>query len=549
MAAIEVVEPAAVEASGLFTACAQCALLGAEVEVPSKPGRYVCSEACAVALANGGIPQNAVPSAMPVKCSIGAIIYNSALLNPVHIVDAAQWVMVSGLDGIRARVEGLHTSVVRYNITRGGPRSHLCMPLDPTLYNAAMAWARHYAEGAIKLLPPKQTAPSLTKEALDKLRDDRAAAGESEADLHAMTLWYVYATFWRLYLATHDQAAFCALSPSDLARVRHMRPEPMPDPTKRSNQLVSRDAEASLCRLEAAVSRAVKYLFELGTPHELIHASLVKGLFIDAEPDEFAVRYHHDPAKPLSPAEVDQLLEVRAAKSLLEHAGAGNEERFIRAVVDSHAGIGSWVKARFNRTVGRAKGVTSRAGYSWVTLADRLYQLALANKCDNGMIAAGAQLAIAGLFNDPRRAVTPEIDFGVAYQSALRSVYVHDMPQSTQPPTNWDQLWETWVTAAETLGRPLSGRDDRIQSYTCSKSGAGKLAPSVWRTLPHDIALQVLAMGQYLSMSDQTSGTNSVKREQRVKSDIKELVKELTRKVGSSDAHLILKAITPRLIH
>ena len=193
---VSVVEPAAVEEGGLFTACARCALLGAEMEIPNKPGRYVCSEICATAVANAGIPANAVPSAVQVKSSMMGIIYKCSLLNPVHIVDAAQWLAVGGTESIAARVAGLHAGMVAYNASRGGPYSHLPMPLDPQLYNAAMAWARRYAQIALGLIPAREGA-TMTKEALDKLRDARIVSGESDADLNVMTLWYVYATFWR----------------------------------------------------------------------------------------------------------------------------------------------------------------------------------------------------------------------------------------------------------------------------------------------------------------------------------------------------------------
>lgn len=537
-----IVSPDSVERGGLFTKCVNCGLLGAEIELPANDGHYVCNDICATSVKNSGIPANAVPSAVPISSSMIGLIYKCSLLDPKHIVDAAQWLVVGGTDSVASRVAALHSGMVDYNTTRGGPYSHLPMPLDPQMYNITMAYARRYAQAALaQVADYAPTAATLNKEAIEALRTQRATTGESEASLHVMTLWYVYATFWRRYLLSYDWASFCDLSESDRTKTKQMRPENVPLPDATTPAMVTQDTSASMKRLQVAVEAAVRLLYNIGFTKELIQSSVVNGLFADVAAGEFDIRA---PDAAPGAGTPDQIVRVEESAAMMVHASSGQDEEFIRAVTESHAGITSWVKARFNRTVARAKGFTSRSGYNVVSLADRLYQLALANKCDNGMIATGAGLAIAGIYEAKNDAgapmnITKKLSFEYKYRAELKALSNGiDLGQ-------WRKDFDAWVGAAALLSKTSLGRDARIQSYTCQRSSSAKLAISVWKTLPRDIAQQIIAMGKYLYLSDQSSGVSAVKRQQRVKDDVKFLVNELTRKVGNVDTTILLVTISP----
>lgn len=539
--ASSVVEPAQVEREGLFTACANCNLLGAEICLALPSERYVCSEFCATSVRNNGIPKAAVPIARSVTSSMKGIVYKCSLLDPKHLVDAAQWLVVSGTEQIEPRLSGLHVGMVHYNITRGGPYSHLPLPLDPDLYNRTMVYARHYAQNAISSLPADGTNIS-TKEVLEKLRQQRADTGETDAPLHAMTLWYVYATFWRRYLHTYDWASFCDLSEADRAKTTQMRPREYPPPDPASPAMVSQDTRASMLRLRLAIEQAVQLLFDTGLTRELIAKALVSGLFADVKTGEFDIR-SPEPAV-VGGGTPDRVLSVEGVDALVRHSDVNDEELFVRAVTEAHAGITSWVKARFNRALGRVKGFTSRVGYDWVSLADRLYQVALANKCNGGMMAKAAGLAIDALYkgtgpNNRRETITHEMSFVVKYRAALRK---HGEGLDL---TGWEREFDTYAGAALVLARQRKARDERIEQYTCVKSSSSKLSISVWVTLPDDIARQIIAMVRYIRLDDRASGVPLEKRKERVKKDIVSLVTELVRKVGTDDATDLLIAISP----
>lgn len=539
MQSVAAMEDAIDEMGGLFTRCARCAVMGADVTVTLQQGSapvYACNDVCAKALKDGGVPTSALPSTAPVQCSLFSIIYKCGMLEPVHIVDAAQWLVAAGVDQIGSRVSGLHAAMVAFNKTRGGPYSHMPLPLDPMLYNIVMAYARRYAQTALAAISDYSPVPANQNEvAIQRIAEQRAATGESEASAHSVTLWKLNALFWRHYFFEHDWQSWCALGKSDLANVAHLRPHDYPAPDPATPSVVSADTRASMRRTEVAVAAAVQLLFNSGMTKELINSALIGGLFAPVAEGEFDVR--PEASKP-NTGTPDQIISVDEVDKMMTHALARRDEEFIQQVTESHASITRWVKARFDRALGRARGFTSRSGYSWPSLADRLYQVALANKCSDGMIANGAGLAIPNLFTG-REPITAANSFLTRYQAALQANSTgFNLP-------NWRRDFEQFVAASRAFVKSGAGRDDRISDYTCKRSSSSKLSIDVWRTLPADIAQQVIAMGKYLYLSDQASGVTEEKRRLRVANDIKALVKEVTRKVGTDDMTTIFLAISP----
>lgn len=539
MESVAAMEDSIDEMGGLFTRCAKCAVMGADVTVTLQPGSptiYACNEVCAKALKDNGVPTNAVPSTAPVQCSMFSIIYKCGMLEPSHIVDAAQWLLAAGADQVATRVTGLHAGMVAFNKTRGGPYSHMPLPLDPTLYNLAMAYARRYAQIALGAISDYSPAPTNQNEvAVQRIVEQRAVNGESEASAHSVTLWKINALFWRHYFFEHDWQSWCALGKADLANISHLRPHDYPAPDPATQSLVSADTRASMRRTEVAVAAAVQLLFNSGMTKDLINSTLINGLFAPVADGEFDIR--PEASKP-NTGTPDQVISIEEVDKMMAHAMARRDEEFIQQVTESHASITRWVKARFDRAVGRARGFTSRSGYSWPALADRLYQLALANKCSKGMIADAAGLAIANLYTGPAR---------MTFANSFVSRYLSELQKASdgKMSNNWRRDFDQFVAASRTFVKSAANRDDRIGDYTCKLSNSSKLSIDVWRTLPADIARQVLAMGKYLYMGDMASGVSEEKRRLRVANDIKSLVKEVTRKVGTDDMTIIFQAISP----
>lgn len=539
-----------------FQRCLVCALMGADIPVPGKKG-LVCCEVCLSKAANSDVSLDAVPMSLPVRNNLLCVIYRCSQLDPIHIVDAVLWVAMEGRKEASTRVAQLHAAMVGINRDRGSPYCRMPLPLDPTLYNIHATYARHYAMMALKGID--DVTGEKEEDILAGIRRARTVGGESEARAHALCLWLTYVAFWRHYLHDYDWETYCALSESGRAPVSHCRPHKPSVPTTRN--LLTADTYASLKRLHVAVSSAVNLLFhQAKLSKDMIKAYLIDGLFTNVSPETFQIRLVDEPGSEL---EEDAVVKAPDAKRLLEMAERElsstvqdtktgidianrmtlNEEQFVSSVAETHASILSWARARLDRAVNRVKGFTSRTGYDVVTLADRLYQLAVANKCSDGAIARASGLVIALLNAKAYQAQSVPADqlFADKYADAFqRRALGMDLAQ-------WKKDYDEAVSAHMSLARKEEDRDERINSYTCFHSKAVALPPLRWQQLPADIAAQIVAMGRYMYMTDQSSGVKSEERKKRVKDDIGFLVKELSRKVGSTDMATLLKAISPPL--
>ncbi len=530
-----------------YERCAVCSVMGADLPVPKHAQRFACCKPCLAKAINQGLPTSAVPMPQPVGTDLYAVFYRCAPLDPEHLVDAALWVAMDGRADAAGRVAPLHAAMVDYNRTRGGPYSHLPLPLDPTLYNVHATYARHYATLALRDINEAKGAAATEESVLQGVRAARTTGGESDARAHALALWLTYGVFWRHYLHEYDWHMWCALSAADVARVAQSRPCDPPPPQPTTRAMVTADTFAALRRLQVAVKAAVDMLFnQMRFSKDMIQAYLVEGLFADVAPAAFDTRPEDAPESAL---EADTVLEVKEARGLLQLAQAGGggeaaaEQRFIASVADSHASILSWARARFDRTVNRVKGFTSRIGYDVVTLADRLYQLAIANKCQNGATARAYGLVVSPLNTSAYLADSAPKDkwfanqYGDAFERAAAGLDV----------ALWRKDWQETVAAGAQLARRVAERNVQIRDYTCVNSKTAALQPARWQQLPADIAAQVVAMGRYMYMTDQSSGVKADARRKRVKDDIVFLVKELSRKVGTDDMAVLLGAAAPVL--
>ncbi len=515
-----------------FRRCAACNAIGATHKVgdniyscPTLRCRSASSEISAS-------PQSArIPLSIEVSADICGALYAENGFDPRMIADATEWLATADTsgDGVTALVSGLHQRLAELNVERGAPWSHMPFPMDERLYNIAVHFARLYANEALANDISEGTPATREEESrvIERVRSDRTTLGESETSAHAETLWFVFVLFWRSWLACWDWAAYCALSPSDIAAL----PKAPPDPRTADSRVVANDMRRAMLALRYTVSNAVRYLFNTRNfSKAVISRYLVQGLFSNVTPGAFAVRKQGEQV-----ASSQEVVSVMVSQALIGAAATRHDEAFILAVQDANDGVFDWARGRFNRAVGTVRGLTTRTGYSAFKLADLLYQVYGVNVCD-AAIARAAGLAIPSVIQQAEtspRPFEPSELFSTTYRDAWMLV-------ASQP--NWRRDFDTIVGSAGTLSKTTDDRLDRIKSYTCAKSNKLSMPVSKWRSLPSQIAIQVSNMGAYFYSVDPKKPRAHT---ETVKNDIKALVKEANRKMGSEQAALMLMAISP----
>lgn len=514
-----------------FARCSNCHRIGAEIELPSD--RYACGASCEALLVAGGRAGDLPPTVTSEKSVSEVLSQCREGLRPADIAAAVIWLAMKPED-VSARVAGLYTLVERYRRENPGPYSKTPLPMEPALFNLAMSFASSYAQKALdKIVDSGAISQDDERLRLETLVQNTNPHQESDVEAHAETLFLIYVLMFRPWLAWWDHCRWCALSDADIDAL------PKAPVTREGKDVVGRDMREALLVLADLMTHTVNDLYHrVGMTKASIKRFLIEGLFAQA-------KAHERDVTPVTgmpgPTTTEELVNVNVVSAIMsidmrdaDHAAA----EFLAKVENVNAGVFDWIKSRARKTYSRVRGLGSTRQYSWISIAEDLYKVYLANVCDGG-IARSQSIAVPSIISLPQGSpsLQPRELFSAAYAAAYGAL------EGTIP--SWKGEFDQMVALASRQVSSRDSREKRIQSYTCAKSSAARIQISMYREFPARIAVQVKAMGTYFYSDDPKKPGSNEKRRQAVQKDVKQLVIELRRKVGDDAAAILLQAISP----
>lgn len=543
-----------------FSRCDACGSIGA---VRVAANQFACRNPsrCIRGGGGGGVPGTSATETdfNTVRAKVESILYDDTTTNDAvgltgpMVADAVNWLSLVP-DDIHNRHRNLLALVNAYRLNSAGPYSGQPLPIDAKLYNIMVVRARHYARSAIDALSEVVTPTEAEDENRSRVRETRHNPDvESDVSAHGETLFLLYVTMWRGWLASYDLAMAAVTATA-------LNVAPLHNPMRAATG----DTLEALRLINSVITSAVRRLFdEYNMSKATIKRFLIDGLLERAEPDSFAsvndqllpaaseIQFGLDAPTAAAMQKEGRMPDMLAASAAVdrltppdaisEAMASGSDAEFIQAVAAANDGVLDWIKSKARRVTGKARNLSSSKAYDAFTLADLLYRLYVVNLCTPD-IAISTGLYVPALHAETPQGGQPINEAMSYFRPRYETAYLNGRVQGDNP--SWINDFTRLIGEVGSRGE-RSNREQRVLDYTCGKSSNGRFQLTDFNLLPAKIAKQVSAMAAYYYSYDPKDAKSSERRMQNTAKDMISLVRELRRKVGTDAARVLLREITP----